>query len=56
MRSVTFTAADGSVVELEVKPEFESMIRRDAGLAPGDAVSDADVKRFFLRSIAKAAE
>ncbi len=56
MRQVTFTVTDGSTVELEVQPRFEQIVREQFGIDAGLPVSDADIKRFFVASMAKASE
>lgn len=56
MRHVTFTVTDGITVDLEVQPKFEQIVREQFGLEANTDVSDADLKRFFLASMAKASE
>lgn len=56
MRHVTFTVTDGTTVDLEVQPKFEQIVREQFGLEPNADVTDADLKRFFIASMAKASE
>lgn len=56
MRHVQFTITDGRTVDLEVQPRFEQLVRERFGMDLNAYVSDADLKRFFLQSCAKAGE
>lgn len=56
MRQITFQVSDGSTVNLEVQPRFEQIVREQLGIDKEHPVSDADLKRFFLASMAKASE
>ena len=56
MRQVTFQTADGTIVTLDVQPKYEQIVRDQFALEDGTHVSDADLKRFFVASMAKASE
>lgn len=56
MRNVTFQSADGTTVNLEVQPRFEQIVREQLGIDAQHPVTDADIKRFFVASMAKASE
>lgn len=56
MRQVTFQTYDGTTVTLEVQPKFEQIVREQFEIDPSCPVTDADLKRFFIASMAKASE
>jgi hypothetical protein len=56
MRHLQFTINDGRTMDLEVTTRLEDIVAKHCGYRHGETVTDADIKRFFLESLAKAGE